>query len=345
MNRPVAVVLTAIFLGFVVAFLLLGMAFMALTDFLALHGMAGSQAPSPFPPSLIPILFFGMSFVCDAFAVWLILTLIGLIRLRSWARYSVLVIAALMVGFGAISAVTFVVMPFLMPNQAGTDPQTVHVMFFVIGAVYAVFAVLGLVLLVYYNYPTTRIVFLQSSPAPLGPPNTITGRPRPTAITVISWMYLICAPFSLLYLFLPMPTFLFGFVFSGLKAHVLYVVIALVSAAIGYGLLRLRNSARLAVFWWSAVCPTNILVLLTPWRHRQFNEYMTLVNSFNARYFLAQPTPAPNFAPSPGAIIVFSLIAMVCIGVVLWFLHCHRAAFTPLPSPPVTPATPEPAAG
>ena len=345
MNRPVAVVLTAILLGLVAAFLLLGMAFMVLTGFLALHGMAGSQAPSPVSPSLIPILFFGMSFVCDALAVWLILTLIGLIRLRSWARYSVLVLAALMAGFGTISAAMFVAMPFLMPNQAGTNPQTVHAVFFVIAAVYAVFAVLGVVLLVYYNYPTTRAVFLASSPTPLGPPNTITGRPRPTAITVISWMYLICAPFSLLYLFLPMPTFLFGFIFSGIKAHVLYVCIALISVAIGYGLLRLHNSARLAVFWWSALCPLNILVLLTPWGKHRFNEYMALVNSFNARYFPTQPTPTPNFAASPAAIIVFSLIAMACIGVVLWFLHRHRAAFTPLPSTALTPGAPEPAAG
>jgi len=343
MNRPVGVVLTAILLGLLAAFLLLGMAFMVLTGFLALHGMAGSQSPSPLPPSLIPILFFGMSLACDALAVWLILTLVGLIRLRSWARYSVLVIAALMAGFGAVSAVTFVAMPFLMPNQPGTEPQTVHAMFFVIAAVYAVFALLGVVLLVYYNFPTTRAIFPQS--ATLDPPNTSTGRPRPTAVTVISWIYLICGPFSLLYLFLPMPTFLFGFIFSGVKAHVLYIVIALVTVAIGYGLLRLRNSARLAVFWWSAVCPVNILVLLTPWGKRQFNEYMAIVNSFNTRYFPAQPTPTPNFAASPAAIIVFSLMAMVCIGVVLWFLHRHRVAFTPLPSSPLAPGIPEPTVG
>ncbi len=343
MNRPVGVVLTAILLGLLAAFLLLGMAFMVLTGFLALHGMAGNQSPSPLPPSLIPILFFGMSFVCDALAVWLILTLVGLIRLRSWARYSVLVIAALMAGFGAISAATFVALPFLMPNQAGTNPQTVHTVFFIIGAVYAVFALLGVVLLVYYNFPTTSAIFPRS--VPLGPPNTSTGRPRPTAVTVISWVYLICGPFCLIYLFLPVPTFLFGFIFSGFKAHLLYVVFGLVSLAIGYGLLRLRNSARLAVFWWSVLCPANIVVLLTPWGKHRFNQYMAIVNSFNTRYFPAQPNPAPNFAQSPAAIIVFSLIAMAGIGVVLWFLHRHRAAFTPLPSSPVTPGIPEPTAG
>lgn len=332
MNRPVGVVLTAILLGLLAALLLLGMAFMVLTGFLALHGMAGSQTPSPLPPSLIPILFFGMSFVCDALAVWLILTLVGLIRLRSWARYSVLVIASLMAGLGVISAATSFVMPFLVPNQSGADPHTMRIMSFVIGAVYAVFALLGVVLLVYYSFPTTKTVFLQNSSVVLAPPNTSTGRPRPTAVTVISWMYLICGPFCLLYLFLPMPTFLFGFIFSGLKAHILYALFGLISLALGYGLLRLRNSARIAVFWWSALCPANILVLLTPWGKRQFNGYMALMNNFNAHYIPAQPTPPPNFAASPAFLIFFSLIATAGIGVVLWFLHRHRAAFTPLPA-------------
>jgi hypothetical protein len=142
-----------------------------------------------------------------------------------------------------------------------------------------------------------------------------------------------------------MPTFLFGFIVSGLKAHVVYVVIALVSVAIGYGLLRLRNSARLAVFWWSAFCPANIVVLLTPWGKHQFNQYMAIMNAFNARLLPAQTNPAPNFAASPAALIFFSLIATVCIGVVLWLLHRHRVAFTPLPSSPLAPGIPAPTAG
>ena len=166
---------------------------------------------------MIPILFFGMSFVCDALAVWLILTLIGLIRLRSWARYSVLVIAALMAGFGAISAVDvrryalFDAEPTRPTNRTDrardvlryrrslrrfrgrlawrcwsttTTPQPVPC---------------------FLQHRTQRR-WARPTPAP--------ARPRPTAITVISWIYLICGPFCLLYLFLPMPTFLFGFIFS-----------------------------------------------------------------------------------------------------------------------------------
>jgi len=61
----------------------------------------------------MPILFFGMSLVSGAVAVWLIFTLVGLVRLRSWARYSVLVVASLMAGFGGISMLMSFAMPFL----------------------------------------------------------------------------------------------------------------------------------------------------------------------------------------------------------------------------------------
>jgi len=110
--------------------------------------------------------------------------------------------------------------------------------------------------------------------------------------------------------------------------------------AIGYGLLRLRNGARLSVFALFALCPIQTVVLLTPWGSRQFHDFM---DAFNAHMYAAQPATA-NFTASPGALALFSLLGMAGYGVILWLLHRHRAAFTPAPPPPSMPI-PAPIAG
>ena len=348
MNRPTPVIVSAIILGLLAALqLLFGVGMMA-TGFLALHkGLPAPSTPNPFPPSFLPILFFGMSLVLAAFAVWSILTLIGLIRMQSWARYSVLVIAGLMVGFGGISMVTSFAMPFLMSamptaaNQPASDPGMLRITFFVAGAIYGIFTAIGAALLVYFNRAKTRTLFLQSAPIISGPPNTSTGRPRPTAVTVISWIYLISAPFCLIYTFLPFPAFLFGFTLYGLAAHCMYLFFGILGFAIGYGLLRLREEARRAVFVLFALCPLQAIVLCTPWGRNRFQAFM---DAMNAQMYGGQYA-APNPFASPGAIIFFSALGMAAYGVVLWLLHRHRAAFTPAPPPPSATIQPIPLAG
>jgi hypothetical protein len=316
--------------------------------FLALHqGLPGPQAPMPFPPSFLPMLFFMTSLMTTAIAVWLIMTLIGLVRLRSWARYSVLVIAGLMAAFGGLLMVSSFAMPFLMsampvaPGQTPVDPHMMHGIFFVTGAIYGLVAALGVALLVYFNLAKTRAVFLQNAPVDAVPPNTITGKPRPTAITIIAWIYMVSGPFCLLYLLLPFPMFLFGFVLYGAAARLVYLVLGLLTFAIGYGLYRLHNGARLAVLGLFALCPLQAIVLCTPWGRGQFHVYM---DAFEAHMYGGQPMAANPFM-SPGPIIFFSLLGMAVYGFVLWLLQRYRDAFVAGPPLPPLAADAQAAAG
>jgi hypothetical protein len=336
MKRPVPVVLSAILLGLLAVLQLVGAFGMTAVGFMTLHkGLPGVPPSSPLPSSALPILFFGMALFVAAVAAWSILTLIGLLRLRSWARYSVLVIAGCMTIFGAILTVTSVATPFLT-TAGGNDSNALRGTFFAIAAVYAVSTAIGIVLLIYYNLAATRELFLLAAPTRLEPPHTSTGKRRPTAITVISCFYLGSAPFCLPYLFLPFPLFLFGFIFYGLAAHLIYAAFCALTFAIGYGLFRLREEARLAVFWLLALCPVNLLVLLTPWGSRQFRVYMDAINRLT-RSMMPTTQPSQNFATSPGTIFFFSVVGLAGYAVILWFLHRHRAAFTPAPSPPPLP--------
>jgi hypothetical protein len=296
---------------------------------------------------MMPWMVFGISVLSAAFAVWFILTLIGLVRLRSWARYSVLVIAGLMAGFGGISMLSSFAMPFLMPalpatgGQPAPDPAVMRMIFFAAGAVYGLVAGLGTAMLVYYNRAKTRALFALNAPVPAGPPNTSTGRARPTAVTVISWLYMISAPICLLYVFLPFPAFLFGFILYGFSAHAMYAFFGLLALVIGYGLFRLREEARLALFATSILCPIQAAVLLTPWGTRQFHTYM---DAMNASLYNGQVAPANPFG-STGVIVFALALATALFGVLLWLLHRHREAFTQAPPPPPMPVSLEQPAG
>jgi hypothetical protein len=346
MKRPVAVVLTAIFLGFLAALKLLAALGMAAVGFMVLRRGLPTPTPTPFSPSFLPILFFGMSLLAAAAAVWSILTLIGLLRLRAWARYSVLVIAGCMAAFGAILTLTSFAMPFLASTvapQPGADPSAMRVIFFVSGVLYAVVTAIGVSLFIYYNLAKTRTLFLHSAPVNLDPPNTSTGRPRPTAITVISWLYMSTAPFFLIYLFLPFPAFLFGFILYGLAAHITYAVFGALTFILGYGLYRLWNWARIAFYAFFGLGLANVLVFITPRGRSQFLVYM---DAFNANmYKVPGQPPPPNFALSPDFIAIEAFICLAFCAVILWLLHRHRVAFTPAPPPPPKPPQPEPLAG
>jgi hypothetical protein len=150
---------------------------------------------------------------------------------------------------------------------------------------------------------------------------------------VISWLYLISGGICLLDILLPYPTFLFGFVLRGRSAHLLYAALGLLMLAIGYGLLRLRNEARLAVFGLFILCPIQMAVLLTPWGTRQFHAYM---DAFGAAMGGGLYATSPFL--SAGLLAFFSVVGLACYGVILWLLHRHRESFTqkrPVPPMPI----------
>jgi hypothetical protein len=269
----------------------------------------------------------------------MIVTIVGLVRMRSWARYSVLVIAGLMTAFGAILTLSSLAMPIMMPalkTQPGVDLSQadfshMRAVFLITGLLYAAFAAIGVALLVYFNLARTRALFLLGAPDVSGPPNTSTGKPRPTAVTVISWLYMASGAICLLDILLPYPAFLFGFILRGLGSHLAYAVLGLLTFGIGYGLLRLRNRARLAVFGLSLLCVIQMAMLLTPWGMRQFHAYMDAFGTaMNGGLYATNPFL------SAGPLAFFSVLVMAGYGVVLWLLHRHREAFMQaLPTPPV----------
>ena len=338
MSRPVPIILSAVLLGLVALMQLLAFLFIAGVGFFTLHhGLPGAPAASPFPPTYMPYAMFANAVFFLGLAVWSILTLVGLARLRTWARYSILVMAGLGAGFGLIGVMISLATPILMrgilPASQGTPPHFSFV-FLVMGVLYLFVIAIWTSQLIYYNLAGTRALFLQNAPISLEPPNTSTGRPRPVAITILSWFFLLSGPFCLFYLFLPLPAYFFGVAFSGIAARLIHVMFGAVGFAIGYGLFRLYNAARIALFVWIGVGFLNMLAIFTPWGTRNFQAYMEKFMGSMSNGTI--PHPPMLFAPSRQ--ILFSLLFAVPINlVIIWLVQRHRIAFTPAPPPPPMP--------
>ncbi|MGH9596952.1 MAG: hypothetical protein ACRD3K_09160, partial [Edaphobacter sp.] len=83
MKRPIGLILSAIVLSLAALFLLLTAALTALTGIFVGHHQSTAATPH-----FVIYLMLATGVFYIALAVWAILTVVGILRLRSWARYS-----------------------------------------------------------------------------------------------------------------------------------------------------------------------------------------------------------------------------------------------------------------
>jgi hypothetical protein len=159
-NRSAAITVIAV-LQLIGSILLLALAgFMAFAMVMA--------TPPANDPRLPPMFFTVMRVVLPLFyavpAVWGIVTGVGLLQLKNWARISTIVISILLIVFGAFGILTSMVFFLKPPPGNGVDPR----MFTIIGAVTAVFALaqigIGVWWMVFFNRANVKAQFL---PQPL----------------------------------------------------------------------------------------------------------------------------------------------------------------------------------
>jgi hypothetical protein len=120
--------------------------------------------PPPNDPRLPPLFFTMMRVVLPFFyaipAVWGIVTAVGLLQLKNWARISSIVISVLLIVFGAFGMLTAMVLFLKPPAGNGVDPK----MFSIIGAVAAAFALaeigVGIWWMVFFNRAGVKAQFL-----------------------------------------------------------------------------------------------------------------------------------------------------------------------------------------
>ena len=340
MTRPIGITLSAVALGIAATLALLLSVLLTLlaafTRNVKLPPVSSAQAPAASAGLLFGITL-GFSLFLAMLAAWAILTLIGLLRLRSWTRYSTLVIGGFLVFIAACSIFGLALAAFVFPAQPNVPVSTMHTILFVQGLFYSAVAAVGAWWLVFFNLKSTKAYFLPayaaefagedpSQPTLIHPPGRFAH--VPTAIVVLACLLLFSAVCCAVVAFFTLPTFLFGFTLTGPGVHFLYLVYAALMAFIGWGLLRLDNRARLALYAFIGFSALNFTVIISPWGKARYVAYQQLLYSRMALTSTPQIDPA-----STPFIIAMILFCVLCYGLQIWILQRHRRAFIAAPTP------------
>jgi hypothetical protein len=348
-------------------------AILALIGSALLLAMAGLMAiamiAAPTPPSndaQFPPMFFKMVRIIAPLvyalpAVWGIVTAVGLLQLKNWARISTIVFSVLAIVFGAFGILTSMVF-FLKPPQGnGVDPK----MFSIIGAVTAVFALaeigIGIWWIVFFNRAGVKAQFLpQPLTAPhLGqsadpyaidprystlvpppgvpsstdpaasptPPIMAPNRPvRPLSISIIAWFLLSSCLFIPLSFFFHPPIALFLAILTGWQAVAFMLVSGALNLYVGIALLQMKPSGRLIGMGYFIFGLLNVMVFyFAPGRSARMAKLLDLQRSM---FPWMQSTQSNPFQSDMMPFLFIGAIGAVvfCLAL-LYFLAASKPAF------------------
>jgi hypothetical protein len=247
MSRPTGVIAAAIVD-------LIGCVFLLLAGLVMITTNPGSFPAADQPPYLHAILV-GMGsflFVLTALGIW---TAIALLHLRPWARMSMLVFAAIMTvtSLGMIAIVSFV--PLSGPQ--GRNPASLPGFLPALILICAIPGAIGAWWIVQFNKRATKDAF------GVGIPNAPSQ--EAVSISILGWLFLINAAFSIVPAVAGVPHYVAGVVFTRWGTRLVYIVLLVLSIYIGRGLLRREERARqLAIAYLVLYGLYGVVVALVP---------------------------------------------------------------------------------
>lgn len=319
MNRSVGVTISAVIIFLGCAAALLGVASIFSVLWFA-----------PIPESQAHFLKYG-AYVGGIFlfglACWGITSGVGLLRLREWARISVLVLSGLLLSISLPGLLVLLVLSFPIPRNI-QDPelarQTLLAMRVSLIGYYGVIFALAVFWLVFFN---TRSVREQFRGVASAGPHARQGRPRPISITVMGWYFLITGCSFPFYFLLHFPVPIFGFLLKGPTGSLIILTLTFLKIVMGVGLLKLQPWARIAAICYSLYLPLNSLAaFLIPGSHARFEQVQA---EFQKMFGVTAQayTASPNTARLSMWLSLGFTLPMA--GVLLWFLFKTKRSFEP----------------
>jgi len=336
---------------------------MAIAGSIPMPAQPGAPTPDPAMVSaLMRVTMIGSAVVYAALAAWAIATLVGLIRMRTWARISVMIIGGGLVVIGIGGALLMLVVQSAMGSMQmppGQDPAILHVVMIVGAIAWLAISGLGVWWVIYFALRDTREAFaLAASPqrkaglpvyTPYGaaqyqvaeyqpatapmlpvaampePPAAvpITAPGRPLAITVLAWLYIAAAAMALPMALMPIPLFFLGVTLSGLTGHLAMLCFGVITGLAGFGLLRLERLALYAAFALNVLGLVNSALMFLPsYRDRMIAYQQNLIVRW-----IGMPL-SPGFdSHTMGLMMIPGMIfgILVCLGVLLLLLYYRKA--------------------
>jgi len=321
MNRSVGVTVTAVIVLFGSGLTLLAGVMM----------LFASSSDLPIPENQVHFLKYFMVFlalVLFAAAAWGIASGTGLMRLREWARISMLVFSALLLFVCIPGLLMFLFMPFPPPGTTPSPEMTKEMLAatrIFMAVLYGILAALGGWWIYFFNKRSTKDQFLKVRiPGLEGMPGAevISPYARPLSITLIAWWLLISGFIGVLGLSVNPPVFFLGYFFKGTYASMLMLALALVQSLIGFGLLKLRPWGRtLAIYYFQFLIFNSLTMVLIPGTQARFEQAMSEMLS-DMQGTLGTP-PSPMHVP-----IWFGVIfAVPLLSLLLWIVVSRKDVF------------------
>jgi hypothetical protein len=229
MSRPAAVTASAVvaLIGSLLALLLAGVMV-----------VGAYTAPMQVPAMRGPLV--GSGTLLAALAALGVATGVGVLRLRPWARMSMLVFGGFMAVVSFLSALVLAFVPIPAPPGAPISESSVRI--FMVGF-YAIPLLIGVWWLVLFNRAATKEAFASGG---VGEPSR-----RPLSISIVGWLFIVGGISTVFMVLAGMPALLFSFLFEGWSARLVYAVMGAISLYLGWGLLKLDERARVLTLVWS----------------------------------------------------------------------------------------------
>jgi hypothetical protein len=203
-----------------------------------LLGPADYPTAQPMPPFAKAAGMIGLG-IFFGWSAWVIAAGIGLLRLRSWARISILIQSGLVIFFGTISLLVTFNMPFPSPRGSDVDVQSFLHVFLAI--LYGLPILIGVWWLILFNRKGVRAQFTDQK---MGEAPVKVQKPRvPLAVSIIAWFFIAgsCFVFYPLLYSSRVPLMLFGRSLGGRTGTVILIAACGLQLASGIGLLRLKR--------------------------------------------------------------------------------------------------------
>lgn len=302
-----------------------------------------------------------------AFGIFLLLLcglcgwmVVGLFRVKKWARIGMIVLGAVVAVFSFLSAVLYFVLAFAsIPIPEGSPtiaPAMMKLVFFGLAGFSLVFTLIGMWWLVYFNLRHVRALFAGNDSAGNGArtqPGVLLQAPVQAAgvatqaggtwiapnapkrdtieilVICVAVLYLLGALCGLFDAVARFPLFLMGFTLRGWPAAAVFLVIAAIDVGLGIGLLRRAKAAWIGALIFDAVGLVWMASLFSPGvRAAMVNYQQSLIQSWSG--MLPQPPPAQTQLQTQlmGPMLdISAVLGTLVIILIFWLLLRARPLF------------------
>jgi hypothetical protein len=305
-------------------FAILAGALGTLFNFVALLFSARSNFPpgATYPEFIRPIVF-GVWIFFLLCALFVVVVGVYIMRLRNWARLSLLVIAGCLLFFGVIGMCVIFVALFVAPSA---DPLVSKgVLAIVLGVTYGIPVAVSLWWLILFTRRSVVAQFQAAAalnlPAHAATPSWFNNPHCPLAVRIVGW-YL--ASFVFFLPFLPFllgrfPAFFFGHVFHGLAALLVLTLNFMLLFVPGFGLLLLKR--------WSypATIVTQLIICLNGLLATFSSSFDSMMRS------IATDMRLPEFSSNAmfSYMRYFNLLGLIVpLAIVATLLVCRRSFYS-----------------